>query len=1389
MARYSERRRQREITATAAEGAQGIVLLSQGGVGGKGGNSSTSTSGGSAFGGRGGGAGTAVSLIGDGDSKIKTTGGGIAVTSAGGQGGGGGDGNNTGGPGNAGGAGGSLYLDTNAEGEAGSGSWTIATSGETAPGIALTTAGGAGGKGGKGTIVNSGAGGAGGASGDVVIAANRRKITTGGTGSPALAVDLQGGAGGIGEESNATAEGGSGGAGGAAGDAAVEGTWNVTAAADAGLRISSAGGTGGQGGASDVDTGGSSTGGNGGRGGAGGTAYLKTAGTNSLQTYGDAIALASSGGAGGAGGGSSLFGGSGGSGGDAGDVWFDSDSDLNASSGTWTIATSGADSAAVKLESLGGKGNEGGIGQTRAGGTGGEGGDAGSVTAASGSREIEITGENATGLVLSTIGGAGGAGNNSTVTGNGGAGGSGGSGGDAALEGLWHIIGSGAGSQGIVATSSGGAGGAGGNIFAKSSENVIADGGEGGSGGSGGRVYLVSDDDNEVSVSGVGIALSGQGGTGGAGGYGSTRGGAGNSGGAGPEILFNRDPDGKVGNGHWIVSTTGASAYGLSLGTSGGAGGAGGEVASGINHGGDGGSGGDGGAVVLDGAALTITTGGEAAAGINATSAGGAGGSSPNSSNDGYEGDGGDAGDLSLSGFWAISTSGDEAAAVQALSLGGSGRSGGDGGAVTISATTVSKGITTAGEAAYGIAAISRGIGNAGTGGAVSLSLQSARVDTSGAGAHALLVESAGDPKRNTQSSDTKVEVAVDGTVTATGAGAYGLYAESSGNGAGVIALTIGEEALVQGGVKSGVEGDPDGSGIAVVGGTSNTIENSGTITYTTGSDASGIAITYDGDGSLLVTNEENGTITGTVENATVVSDSGAGRSGRISLLNRRGGLVNAGERLDTDSFVNHGTLSPAGAGIVGRSRIAGDYRQGSSGTLIVDLDTADGSMDGLAVGGSASLDGMVQVVLSDPARPLLGAQSQPLVTADGGLSLAEGLSVSRSAAGQYRLEPQGGDALHLLYDIDFANESLRAVLKDNPDRVAGHIQALYRAGELDPTLAETLLAIEDGAGYASVIDRFSAEIALDNQLTAATSSRLFTDSLLSCADSPGGESAARFLDDGQCFYLGFGGRAFDRDATEDNLGFSGSSWTFTTGGQIVLDEVWNLGGAVGYERRHIDAAATYATSDANQVFVGLSIKRRFGDLELAGLQAFGFGAYDMQRSPLPNQQAEGDQNLWSNSGELRATYAFARDDLFVKPRIGVGYDHFFSSSYVETGDSGQRLQVETDAQTYWRVQPAIEVGGDLQATPNLRLRPTLTLGLTQYLNAPEASLSARFVDSPSGVPDFENSTRLDDTWFDVSGGLDVFAYDYAVVRAEGFAGLSRNNGLYGGTLKVELPF
>ncbi|WP_174800932.1 autotransporter outer membrane beta-barrel domain-containing protein [Martelella limonii] len=487
---------------------------------------------------------------------------------------------------------------------------------------------------------------------------------------------------------------------------------------------------------------------------------------------------------------------SGGAGGAGGALTFTSNSGT-----TYTLnGSANAGSAILYALTIGGAGGNqnSGLTEDQYGGVGGAGGaitfsgdGAGSANVGSSSSRFSGIADGG-GFLAESVAGGGGYSN-----GNAGAGGTISISGMPSVSIYWNATG--AGSSGLFGLGGLSVGGGGFN----NSKNDASD--PGGAGGAGGSVTVESNNDIVLDVAGatpgVSAAMSAQS-IGGMGGTGPTKDKPGGNGGAGGAVAIGNS------GGAMSIRTAGDYVYGVIGQSIGGQGGDGGDGAALAGQGGGGGFGGNGGSVTVNFSnAGTLTTTGELAAGIVAHSIGGGGGTGGDfvsvlGGQAGNGGNGGDGGNVLVSSDMAITTGGDNAFGVVAQSIAGSGGTGGidvstlvslggDGaGGGTPGNVTVNylADITTAGYNALGIIAQSVG----GGGGA--------------AGSSSGLVSVGGNAAGTTIANGGTVGVSSTAKISTGGDSSIGILAQSVGGGGG-----SGGDSLGMAGV--GGQGEAGGSG------------------------------------------------------------------------------------------------------------------------------------------------------------------------------------------------------------------------------------------------------------------------------------------------------------------------------------------------------------------------------------------------------------------------------------------------------------------------------------------------------------------------------------------------------------------------------------------------
>ncbi|WP_108261073.1 autotransporter outer membrane beta-barrel domain-containing protein [Mangrovicoccus ximenensis] len=445
----------------------------------------------------------------------------------------------------------------------------------------------------------------------------------------------------------------------------------------------------------------------------------------------------------------------------------------------------------------------------------------------------------------------------------------------------------------------------------------------------------------------------------------------------------------------------------------------------------------------------------------------------------------------------------------------------------------------------------------------------------------------------------------------------------------------------------------------------------------------------------------------------------------------------------------------------------------------------AAAAADLLEIDGTASLGGKVQVNMDVGDGPAAGAQSAgPFLTATGGVT-DEGLSVESTVAATYSLDWSTAGAVALDYQLDFASAGARAAARPGHAPVTRHLQTMYEAGSLSREEGNALANIADPDAYREAIASLSGEIYADTQNSALQSSLRFGDAMMSCAER---SDAYRFIAEGQCSWMLVGGSRFSQEGSGSSMGFDETTFSLAGGLQADAGNDWHFGAAFSYENRNMSKDGMMS-SDGDMFQLGGVAKREFGPALVAASLAVGYGRFDIERETFLGDTARGDQDLWTLSGQIRGEYLLERGNLFAKPRLDLGVDVIRTGKVRETGADGFNHEIDGATETYVNLQPAVEFGAEWQGTDGTLFRPTLMLGVTQFLGDGAPEVDSLFEDSPSGAPRITASSQFDKLYGDVALGLQVLSAKGLSVDAGAFGSFSENTERYGASLKVSIPF
>ncbi|UOM33527.1 autotransporter outer membrane beta-barrel domain-containing protein [Acuticoccus sp. I52.16.1] len=1000
----------------------------------------------------------------------------------------------------------------------------------------------------------------------------------------------------------------------------------------------------------------------------------------------------------------------------------------------------------------------------------------------------------------------------------GGTGGTGSDGGDVDVTHGGTIATKGDYADGIVAQSLGGGGGTGGTAVSQTvNARVQVHLGVGGTGGTGGvgnavAVTLDASDGKTPSIStegrhAYGVLMQSIGGGGGQGADGSTNskgqisigGGRGGSGGAAGDagtVTLDASSGG-------TITTAGDDAFGILAQSIGGGGGVGASgtstpsvrklsLSADIAVGGEGGASGEGASVSIGGS-TAVTTSGDRAIAILAQSVGGGGGVGGSSA----------------------------AQSIASATVGGDGTAGGTGGTVTVDMTGS---ITTHGDGAFGILAQSVG-GGGGLAGDVGGGLSSARgmIGTNGG---------AGD--------GGAVSVTYDGTLATTGDRAFGIVAQSIAGGGGI----VGDAGGVSFGSAGG--GDVGGSVYVHQAGTLSTsgegsagifaqslgaasdtvtVDVAGTVVGGTGADGTAVfisegtsnvsniaagAIVSAGDGDALAYRFETayaGTLTvnnsGTINGDVSMVNASGETVGTIS--NQNGGVWNP-DGASAASVVNAGAIDlTAGAGdavtgavvpaAAGETRsaasrggtgfgvfsVTGDYTQARSGTLRVGADFAAGTAHRLEVGGDVSLAGTVEIDAISLQRDVEIAVVSAAGRAGGALTARDTRVVD------YAARRVGSD-----FAISVAGTDFAGAFEDftpNARAAASHLDAIFDGGSGRYATALAALAdlaeVGDGADYARAVATLTPGASQAMAAAQSTLMRERLDAALHCRQLFG----AQTVDENVCAWASGRGAHVGQRGQD---GYDGPTWGLAIGAQAEVSDRWIVGGAAGFEQSDFDASNGLSSVEGASGYLSASVGRRFGGITVSGGFSGSWGTYDTRRTVLMPGfagTAEGDTDLATIGGRIRAAYQADLAFGYVQPRVDLDVVYTHASGYTERGGGIYNLDVSPHDRVAFVASPAIEFGLGRMLGDGLRIGGFAVLGAS-FSTLDDWETDARLEYAPRASGTFESTVPIAAAIAEVDIGLTLSHAPSAIdARVEYNGAFGNDFSSHGGMLRINKRF
>ena len=342
--------------------------------------------------------------------------------------------------------------------------------------------------------------------------------------------------------------------------------------------------------------------------------------------------------------------------------------------------------------------------------------------------------------------------------------------------------------------------------------------------------------------------------------------------------------------------------------------------------------------------------------------------------------------------------------------------------------------------------------------------------------------------------------------------------------------------------------------------------------------------------------------------------------------------------------------------------------------------------------------------------------------------------------------------------------------------------------GKLSGTL-EAMQTLSDRRQFAAAFASFDPAPYTNAPIAALNSNQRFSNAMLSCRVRDGEH---RFVAEGECSWGKVMGRTTKRDETANAASADEDALEISGGVQKAINENWFAGFGLSYEDSKL-TTADLATSDGDRYQFGGILKSVYGAATFSVSLSGGQGRYDTQRFvnfPVPGLTATGKQKIDFLSSHLRAAYAFEHGSSYLRPLVDLGVSHTRLGAFSESGAGAANLNVQKQDETYVSVQPALEIGTEWdQAYNGTLIRPYAIIGVTHYLSGTNPEITATLQGAPIGVAPFTVRGEMDETFGNLTLGLNFLASDGKNVRVTYDGQFSDHTESHAFGLKLSVPF
>ena len=617
------------------------------------------------------------------------------------------------------------------------------------------------------------------------------------------------------------------------------------------------------------------------------------------------------------------------------------------------------------------------------------------------------------------------------------------------------------------------------------------------------------------------------------------------------------------------------------------------------------------------------------------------------------------------------------------------------------------------------------------------------------------------------------------GSIDTKGAGSIGIFAQSTGNDPSAqdpIDITIGGTVSGGSGSGAGIElsGGRDGNYPGIASPNLVTVSSTGVLGSNAGIFGTAV-VSHDSIVSLV----NNGSLEGSVDFG---PDDNATQTISSTVLNN--GVFASGDIVRAATLTNNGTMYVFVPGIIGTTSVTGNFVQGDSGVLNVQINSrASQQADLLAVSGPVVLNGaIVPTGLSALLPGTYGVITAP--TFGGQWTIRQPLLftwILDSVPNVFALSPE--------QDFAKPNGAPNSLTKDQLS-LANYLATAWNNS--DPALAATFATLSqipvggENELKALADSAYSARATQGETLALKSSEGSILGASMSC---PLFSGATTLVTETSCVWARIGGQSIDQYASGGESGFSTTGATYRVGAEREFAPNWFISGSIGEN-------STWSTegisSSSGQTYDGsLALKRQMGNWLFTSSLALANGAYRNNRVvELPGvfTALKSDSNAFMIGGKLRAAYAVPFANFYLRPFADLDIININTPSFRENGDAAYALSVRSKDTTNVVISPMFEIGGRANYGNQGYLRAFADLGIS-ILPGNNRTVQAAFADASPADGTFSSTIDSPNVLGNAAIGLQLYRADGFEIRADYNTQIGSNFFAQGGMLKLAYHF